>query len=155
MAELRQQDFRDGWRLVCEMTEAAGDATSFARLGVAQLPRLVASEITTLSVCDLARNTRSVVSAPGASISAADREAFDRHFAAHPLVRYHSSTPRGASHRISDSLSGAAFRETALYLTGFHKRELVGMRHQHPDRDRQQRFRRVVAREQEVDDQRP
>jgi DNA-binding CsgD family transcriptional regulator len=115
MAQLRQQDYRDGWHLVCEMAEAAGDAASFARLGTGQLPRLVASEITTLSVCDLARNTRSVVSSPGSSISAADREAFDRHFAAHPLVRFHAGHANGGSHRISDSLSRAAFRETPLY----------------------------------------
>jgi DNA-binding CsgD family transcriptional regulator len=115
MAQLRQQDYRDGWRLVCEMAEAAGDAASFARLGTGQLPRLVASEITTLSVCDLARNTRSVVSSPGSSISAADREAFDRHFAEHPLVRFHADHLGGGSHRISDSLSRAAFRETPLY----------------------------------------
>jgi DNA-binding CsgD family transcriptional regulator len=115
MAELKQSDYREGWRLVCEMAEAAGDARAFARLGTEQLARLVASEITTLSVCDLARNTRSVVSSPGASISRADREAFDRHFAEHPLVRFHSSNARGGSHRISDSLSDAAFRETPLY----------------------------------------
>lgn len=115
MAELTQQDYRDGWRLVCEMTEAAGDAVSFARLGTEQLPRLVASEITTLSVCDLSRNTRSVVSSPGSSISAADREAFDRYFAEHPLVRFHSTNLQGGAHRISDSLSRAEFRESALY----------------------------------------
>jgi DNA-binding CsgD family transcriptional regulator len=54
MHELTQQDYRDGWRLVCEMTEAAGDAVSFAHLG-------------------------------------------------------------GGSHRISDSLQQAEFRESALY----------------------------------------
>lgn len=115
MAGLRQRDYREGWRLVCEMAEAAGDAKAFARLGTEQLPRLVASEITTLSVCDLARNTRTVVTSPGAAISAADRAAFDRHFAEHPLVRFHSSTPRGGSHRISDSLAQNEFRESALY----------------------------------------
>lgn len=115
MAGLRQRDYRDGWRLVCEMAEAAGDARAFARLGTEHLPRLVASEITTLSVCDLVRNTRSVVSSPGASISRSDREAFDRHFAQHPLVRFHSSTRGAGSHRISDSLSNASFRETPLY----------------------------------------
>jgi DNA-binding CsgD family transcriptional regulator len=115
MSELTQQDYREGWRLVCEMAEAAGDAVSFARLGTEQLARLVASEITTLSVCDLARNTRSVVSSPGSAISAADRAAFDRHFAKHPLVRFHASHPGGSSQRISDSLSRAEFRESALY----------------------------------------
>jgi DNA-binding CsgD family transcriptional regulator len=126
MAELRQRDYREGWRLVCEMAEAAGDGRAFARLGTGQLPRLVASEITTLSVCDLVRNTRSVVSSPGASISAADRAAFDRHFAEHPLVRFHSSTPGSGSHRISDSLSAAAFRETPLY-NDYYRR--VGIDH--------------------------
>lgn len=115
MAGLRQRDYREGWRLVCGMAEAAGDARAFARLGTEQLPRLVASEITTLSVCDLVRNTRSVTSSPGASISKSDREAFDRHFSQHPLVRFHSGTRGAGSHRISDSLSDAAFREAPLY----------------------------------------
>ena len=115
MHELTQQDYREGWRVVCEMTEAAGDAVSFARQGTGQLARLVASEITTLSVCDLARNARSVMSSPGSAISAVDREAFDRHFAEHPLVRFHRAEPGGGAHRISDSLSRAEFRETGLY----------------------------------------
>ena len=126
MAGLRQRDYREGWRLVCEMAEAAGDALAFARLGTERLPRLVASEITTLSVCDLVHNTRSVTSSPGASISKTDREAFDRHFAEHPLVRYHSSTRGAGSHRISDSLSDAAFRETALYNDYYRK---IGIDH--------------------------
>ena len=33
MHELTNQDYRDGWRLVCEMSEAARDAVSFARHG--------------------------------------------------------------------------------------------------------------------------
>jgi DNA-binding CsgD family transcriptional regulator len=126
MHELTQQDYRDGWRLVCEMTEAAGDAASFARLGTAQLPRLAASEITTLSVCDLARNTRSVVSSPGSSISAADRAAFDRYFAEHPLVRFHASHSGSGSHRISDSLQQAEFRESPLY-NDYYRR--IGIHH--------------------------
>ena len=114
MHELTTQDYRHGWRLVCDMTEAASDASAFARQGTMQLPRLVASEITTLSVCDLARNRRSVVSNPGEAISAADRASFDRHFTEHPLVRYHAQ-PGGGAHRISDSLSAAQFRASALY----------------------------------------
>jgi len=115
LQELTQQDYRDGWRLVCEMAEAAGDAAGFARLGTERLAGLVASEITTLSVCDLARNARSVVSSPGAALSPADRAAFDRHFATHPLVRFHAGHPQGGAQRISDSLSDAQFRETALF----------------------------------------
>ena len=115
MHELTTQDYRSGWRLVCEMTEAASDAAAFARQGTRQLPQLVASELTTLSVCDLARNSRSVVGNPDSAISAQDRASFDRFFSEHPLVRYHASHPRGGAHRISDSLSQAEFRESALY----------------------------------------
>jgi len=115
MHELTTRDYRNGWRLVCEMTEAASDAVAFGRQGTRQLPILVPSEITTLSVCDLSRNMRSVVSNPGEAISARDRAAFDRHFADHPLVRYHADTTGGGAHRISDSLPAAVFRESALY----------------------------------------
>jgi DNA-binding CsgD family transcriptional regulator len=116
MHELTTGDYRDGWRLVCEMTEAASDAVAFGRQGTRQLPILVPSEITTLSVCDLARNTRSVVSNPGEAISLRDRAAFDRHFAGHPLVRFHAGHPAGGARRISDSLPAAQFRESALYV---------------------------------------
>ena len=115
MHKLTTQDYRNGWRLVCEMTEAASDAVAFGRQGTRQLPLLVPSEITTLSVCNLARNTRSVVGSPEGAISAGDRASFDRHFADHPLVRYHAGTPGGGTHRITDSLPAARFRESALY----------------------------------------
>ena len=126
MHELTQQDYRDGWRLVCEMTEAAGNAASFAQHGTAQLPRLVASEITTLSVCDLGRNARSVVSSPADAISVADRAGFDRHFAEHPLVRYHAGHPQGRAQRISDSMPRSQFIESALYHE-YYKR--IGIDH--------------------------
>ena len=113
--ELTNRDYRDGLRLVCSLTEAARDAVSFARHGVAELPRLVASEITTLSVCDLAHNRRSVVGNPEGAISAADRACFDRFFETHPLVRYHSSHPQGGASRISDLVTAPSFRESALF----------------------------------------
>jgi DNA-binding CsgD family transcriptional regulator len=109
------QEYRDGWQFVCGLTEVACDRDSFARHGVKNLPRLVASEITTLSVCDLRHNTRSVISSPDAAISFEDRACFDRFFNAHPLVRYHSSTPAGRTSRISDLPAGRSFRESALY----------------------------------------
>ena len=33
-------DYREGWRLVCEMTEAATDAVAFASHGTQRLPLL-------------------------------------------------------------------------------------------------------------------
>jgi len=60
--------------------EGSADGEGFARHGLAALPRLVASELTTLSICDLGTGHRSVVSdAPGA-ISKQGIEAFDRQF---------------------------------------------------------------------------
>jgi len=115
MHELTTRDYRDGWRLVCAMTEAASDPVAFARHGTEHIPLLVASELTTLSVCDLARNTRSVVGNPAGAISAQDRAIFDHFFAEHPLVRFHSGNLRGGAHRISDSLSATDFRNGALY----------------------------------------
>ena len=112
---LRLQDYRAGWRLLCDMSDAAGDATDFARHGVGELTRLVASEITTLSVCDPYSNTRRVVSNPEGAISAEDRDCFDRHFSTHPLVRYHFSHPQGGAWRISDSLPQSEFRKSGLY----------------------------------------
>jgi DNA-binding CsgD family transcriptional regulator len=115
MHELTNQDYRDGWRLVCEMSEAARDAVSFARHGAEQLPRLVASEITTLSVCDLRTHSRSVVSSPANAISPRERAVFNQFFDMHPLVRYHSDHLGGGTQRISDLLAPGDFRESALY----------------------------------------
>jgi DNA-binding CsgD family transcriptional regulator len=115
MHELTTHDYQAGWRLVCGLTEAASDAVSFARQGTLELPQLVASEITTLSVCDLARHTRSVVSNPEGAISAREREGFDHFFDEHPLVRYHADRAGADAHRITDSMPQSTFRESALY----------------------------------------
>ena len=80
-----------------------------------RLPRLVDSELTTLSFCDLARGRRTVVSHPARAIGPAEIDCFNRYFKEHPLVRYHRTHPAGLTWRISDSLSGEAFRRTALF----------------------------------------
>lgn len=123
---LTTKDYRNGWRLLSDMGDAASDAVSFARRGTELLPWLVASEVTTLSVCDLAKNTRRVFSTPAAAISAADRESFDRHFREHPLVQFHSTHLDGGAHRISDSLATAQFRESALFNEYYRK---IGIDH--------------------------
>jgi DNA-binding CsgD family transcriptional regulator/GAF domain-containing protein len=106
-------------REVTGVLEAIGsggaDPGSFARLGVAELPRLVSSELTTLSVCDLTNGRRRVVGNPGQGLSDDDIAAFDRHFFEHPLVQFHSSHPNGGAHRISDSMDAREFHASALY----------------------------------------
>lgn len=82
--------------------------------GVEALPELVASEITTLSVCDLVTRQRHVVGCPASSLRGADRACFDRSFHAHPLVRSHAVQRGCGAPRISDSEPFPRFRNTAL-----------------------------------------
>src|SRR3989454_10906446 len=99
---------------------------NFARRGIDSLSRLIGSELTTLSVCDLDSNHRSVVSdAPGA-ISARELQVFDRYFPEHPLVRAHGRKPGAVTKRISDLVPTDAFRETPLYNDYYRP---IGIRH--------------------------
>ena len=101
--------------LLGAMNEAALDKRVFAKLGVEQLPQLVASEFTTLSICHLASGRREVFGLPAGALSEQDRAAFDRHFHEHPLVRYHAYQGGRGTQRISDSLPIEQFRRSALY----------------------------------------
>lgn len=101
--------------LLGAMNESALDKRVFAQLGVEQLPQLVASEFTTLSICHLASGRREVFGLPAGALSEQDRAAFDRHFHEHPLVRYHAYQGGRGTQRISDSLPIEQFRSSALY----------------------------------------
>ena len=115
MQHLTRRDFSEAMRVVSAMGAVAVNAPSFASRGIEELPRLVASELTTLSVCDLTRATRTVYSNPEQALSLADVTCFNHFFREHPLVRYHAGSPDGGSRKISDSLPPRAFRRTALY----------------------------------------
>ena len=112
---LKRSDLQAALALVGAVAESAHDFASYAEAGVRLLPTLVASEMTTLSVCDLASGRRDVVGCPAARLGAADRACFDRFFFAHPLVRYHAVARGPGTHRISDSIPFTRFREGALY----------------------------------------
>ena len=101
--------------LLGAMNESALDKRVFAQLGVEQLPQLVASEFTTLSICHLASGRREVFGLPAGALSEQDRAAFDRHFHEHPLVRYNAYQGGRGTQRISDSLPIEQFRRSALY----------------------------------------
>jgi DNA-binding CsgD family transcriptional regulator len=126
MALLRNIDLHSALRFVGDMADAGAEEALFARTAVEALPRLVASEITTLSVCDLASGRRHVVGSRGSGLSAEDRACFDRHFHQHPLVRYHGLQRGAGAHRISDSVPFARFREGALY-SDYYRR--IGIDH--------------------------
>jgi DNA-binding CsgD family transcriptional regulator len=109
-----------------EIGEDCAGRSAYAHRGITVLSRLIGSELTTLSLCDLDSNHRSVVSnAPGA-ISARQIEVFDRHFHEHPLVREHGRNPAAVTRRISDLVGLPAFRETPLYNDYYRP---IGIRH--------------------------
>jgi DNA-binding CsgD family transcriptional regulator len=125
-AALRERDLRSALHLLGDVGEAADGVGAYARAGVEGLSRLVASEITTLSICDLASGRREVIGTPPAALNAQDRACFDRHFRSHPLVRFHATHRDGGARRISDSLSRREFRASALYADYYAK---VGLDH--------------------------
>lgn len=112
---LKRSDYQATVALLGAVAESLRDFASYADAGVRLLPTLVASEMTTLSVCDLASGRREVVACPAGRLGADDRACFDRFFFAHPLVRYHAVERGPGAHRISDSIAFARFREGALY----------------------------------------
>ena len=95
--------------------EGCVQSDDFAKRGVDCLPRLVASELTTLSVCNLDDGRRHVVSDRPGALSAREVALFDRHFHEHPLVREHGRNPRAVTKRIDDLLPDAEFRASPLY----------------------------------------
>ena len=115
MVRLRESDFKTGLELLGAMQEASRDVVSFAQTGVERLPRLVASEFTTLSICHLASGRREVYGLPAGALNAEQRAAFDRHFHQHPLVRFHGYKGGDVAQRISDCVQFAEFRKGALY----------------------------------------
>jgi DNA-binding CsgD family transcriptional regulator len=120
-AELSARDLRSAMAALQSLSEQGADCQSFVRETLEQLTRIVASDLTTLSVCDLERGTRRVVSRAGEALSEADRAAFDRHFHEHPLVRFHGSHPGGPTQRISDCMAANKFRHSALHADYYRR----------------------------------
>lgn len=123
---VRSCDVRAALLALGDIAEEADSAANFAQVGVRVLSRLVPSELTTLSCCDLHSARRVVIGVPPGAVGADERAAFDRHFHEHPLVRYHAVERGTSAHRISDSLSHARFCETPLY-NDYYRR--VGLSH--------------------------
>ena len=120
LAELSERDLRVALSALRVLAEQSMASAAFIDSALEQLTGIVASDLTTLSICDLQRGSRRVVGRKGESLSAADRAAFDRHFREHPLVRFHSSHPGGPTQRISDCMdvTGSAIRRCMRTITG-------------------------------------
>ena len=126
MNHLTRNDYANALRLLAHLEPESVDLERFARASVSAVANFVASEVTTLSVCDLATGHRRVVGQPGLRLGASEIECFDRHFFEHPLVRHHGFEGGRTTHRISDSLSRGDFRRTALYADYYQR---VGLDH--------------------------
>jgi DNA-binding CsgD family transcriptional regulator len=126
MSALQRRDWRAGFELLNAVAEADDGIDALARAAVNALPRLVASEITSLSVCDLESGRRQVVATPAAAIGAVDIAAFNRYFRVHPLVHYHADLRGPGAHRISDSLPFSRFCNSGLYSEYYRR---IGIDH--------------------------
>jgi DNA-binding CsgD family transcriptional regulator len=121
MNHLTRNDYASALRLLARLEAESGDLESFASACVRAIDGFVASEIATLSVCDLATGHREVVGLPGVRLGAQEIASFDRHFFAHPLVRYHGFDGGRSTYRISDSLTRRDFQRTALYADYYRR----------------------------------
>ena len=123
---LRCADWRHGLDFVNQVASAMGEDGGYLRSACEGLPRLVPSELTTLSICHLPSGHRTVHGGAAGSIGPSERECFDRHFREHPLVQIHGERGHAHVHRISDSLSPAAFRRMPLYADYYRR---IGIDH--------------------------
>ena len=126
MIRFSERDLRAGLELLGALHDAPAEVGAFAEAAVERLPRLVDSEFTTLSVCDLASGRRTVYHLPAETLGVDARAAFDRHFREHPLVRHHGFEGGTATRRISDSIPLSRFRRSALYADYYRR---IGIDH--------------------------
>jgi len=124
--KLRSRDARRSLATFEAIAAETHSPQSFVRQVLDGLAELVGSDLTTLSLCDLERQTRTVVGRRGEALSDADRAAFDRHFPAHPLVRFHSTHPRGPTQRITDCVAHRAFVNSPLFADYYRR---IGIDH--------------------------
>lgn len=77
MVRMPVPSLRKAFDFILDVT-AIGEPEALVRTVVERLPRLVDSDLTTLSVCDLRAGTRRVISWPRDAISTVDQACFNR-----------------------------------------------------------------------------
>ena len=115
MSQLTNSELHAALDTLQAIGEACAGSDDFAQRGVTCLSRLVGSELTTLSVCDLDTGHRAVVSDRPGAISRSEIEVFDHYFYEHPLVREHGRNAAAVTKRISDCVPEGVFRDTPLF----------------------------------------
>ena len=122
MNHLTRNDFANALQLLARVEAQAENVNSFARAVVPELGDYVASELTTLSVCDLFTGHRQVVCLSGVRLGAEEIKCFDRHFFEHPLVRHHGMEGGSQTRRISDLVSRHEFQHSAPHGDYYRRR---------------------------------
>jgi DNA-binding CsgD family transcriptional regulator len=121
LSHLADRDARRAVKVMQALATSDDDAAGFVHDLLDHLPRLVGSDLTTLSLCDLTQGTRRVVGRPGEALSCEDRAAFDRHFREHPLVRFHAAHADGPAQRVTDCMTQLAFRRSAVFADYYRR----------------------------------
>ncbi len=114
-SSLSEHDLRSAIGTLQEIAEATHSGEDFAKHGIELLPQLVASDLTTLSVCDLNSGHRSVLCNPAVAMGRREIEVFDRYFYDHPLVRAHGRNRSAVTTRVSDIDSDEKFQASPLF----------------------------------------
>jgi DNA-binding CsgD family transcriptional regulator len=115
MTPIRSGDLKACLDAVHAVGESSASLEGFMHGGAACLPRLIASDLTHVSVCDVDSGKRAVVSDVPGAIAKRDLETFNRHFKDHPIVRYHARNPRARTVRIGDLIPERDWRRSRLY----------------------------------------
>lgn len=115
MIPIRSGDLKACLDAVHAVGEGSANLEGFMRGGAACLPRLIASDLTHVSVCDVDSGKRVVVSDVPGAIAKRHLDTFNRHFNDNPIVRYHGRNPRARTVRICDLIPQRDFRRSRLY----------------------------------------
>jgi len=115
VSAIRRGDLVRAFRLLGTLVEGAHSAQQQLIALLATLARIVPSDFTTLSVCDLDAGRRFVSAVPAEPPGGVDLASFDRFLATHPLVRYHLQHLHARARRLSDCVGDAEFRRSELY----------------------------------------
>ncbi|ODS97184.1 MAG: hypothetical protein ABS56_10360 [Lautropia sp. SCN 69-89] len=115
MRQPRQGELARAFRLLGTLGDGARPAPDQVLGLLGRLARIVASEFTTLSVCDLAAGRRFLSACPPDPPGHIDPAAFDRLLAGHPLVRHHLRHPHARAVRLTDCVNDADFRRSELF----------------------------------------
>lgn len=126
MNHLTRNDYATALQLLARIEAQSTGVDGFALAAVTALNDFVASELTTLSVCDLCSGHRQVVSTPGVRLGADALECFDRHFFDHPLARYHGLRGGRYTQRLSDLQSARECDRSALFGDYYRR---IGLEH--------------------------